>query len=187
MIATTTPALAHAPGGAVGGLASGFSHPLLGFDHLLAMFAVGLWGSQIGGRAVWSLAVVFPLVMALGGIAGVRGIGIGPVEVGIAASVFVLGLAIVMRWRAPEVVGLVIVGAFALYHGHAHGTELPTAADPVAYGVGFVISTGLIHVAGIVFGLVVGRLADGWVARGAGGTIAVFGAYLLATTTGLLA
>ena len=176
-----TVALAHAPGGTIGGLESGFQHPLLGLDHLLAMFAVGLWGAQIGGRSVWSLAVTFPLIMAVGGVLGVQGVPLGPVEIGIAASVLVLGLAILLRWRAPELVGLAIVGAFALFHGHAHGAELPAAANPAAYGIGFVIATGLIHLAGIGFGLVIGQLANGWVSRAAGGAIAGVGAVLLAT------
>lgn len=173
------PAHAHVEGGIQGGFASGFAHPLLGFDHLLAMLAVGMWGAQMGGRAVWTLPVTFPLVMALGGVLGMAGIPMPSVELGIALSVLVLGLAIAFAWRPFEPVALLIIASFAIFHGYAHGAELPSAADPAAYSVGFVIATGSIHIVGIGTGLLIGKLLDGWVSRGLGGAIALGGFYFL--------
>jgi urease accessory protein len=173
------PALAHVGEGQLGGFASGFAHPIFGFDHLLAMLAVGIWGAQMGGRSVWTLPVTFPLIMALGGIMGMAGVPIPSVELGIALSVLVLGLAIAFAWRPFEPVALAIIAAFAVFHGYAHGAELPATADPAAYSVGFVAATGAIHVFGIVIGLVIGRLFDGWISRGLGGAIAAGGLYFL--------
>ena len=119
------------------------------------------------------------LVMAFGGILGMAGVPLPSVELGIALSVLVLGLAIAFAWRPFEPVALLIIAAFAIFHGYAHGVELPSAADPAAYSVGFVIATGLIHVAGIGIGLAIGRLLDGWVSRGLGGAIAAGGLYFL--------
>jgi urease accessory protein len=172
------PAEAHT-GGAVGGFLSGVAHPLFGYDHLLAMLAVGIWGAQIGGRSVWTLPVTFPLIMALGGVLGMAGVPLPSVELGIALSVLVLGLAIAFAWRPFEPVALLIVAAFAIFHGYAHGAELPTAADPAAYSIGFVAATGGIHVAGIAIGLLLGRLYEGRVSRGLGGAIAAGGLYFL--------
>jgi urease accessory protein len=166
-------------GGAVGGFLSGVAHPLFGYDHLLAMLAVGIWGAQMGGRAVWTLPVTFPLIMAVGGVLGMAGVPIPSVELGIALSVLVLGLAIAFAWRPFEPVALLIVAAFAIFHGYAHGIELPTAADPIAYSIGFVAATGGIHVAGIAIGLLLGRLYEGRVSRGLGGAIAAGGLYFL--------
>ncbi len=172
-------AQAHVAEGAIGGFVSGFLHPVLGYDHLLAMLAVGLWGAQMGGRSVWTLPVTFPLVMAFGGVLGMAGVLLPSVELGIALSVLVLGLAIAFAWRPFEPVALLIIAAFAVFHGYAHGAELPSAADPAAYSVGFVIATGLIHVAGIGIGLAIGKLLDGLVSRGLGGAIAAGGLYFL--------
>jgi urease accessory protein len=173
------PASAHTGGGGLGGFASGFEHPLFGFDHLLAMLAVGIWGAQMGGRTVWTLPVTFPLVMAAGGILGMAGVPLPNVELGVALSVLVLGLAIAFAWRPFEPVALGIIAVFAIFHGYAHGVELPFAADPAAYSVGFVMATGAIHVAGIAVGLLIGKLLGGWVSRGLGGAIAVGGLYFL--------
>jgi urease accessory protein len=173
-------AFAHV-GGQLGGFVSGFEHPLFGYDHLLAMLAVGIWGAQMGGRSVWTLPVTFPLIMALGGILGMTGVPIPNVELGIALSILVLGLAIAFAWRPFEPVALLIIAAFAIFHGYAHGAELPAAADPAAYSVGFVAATGTIHVAGIGIGLMLGRLLNGWVSRGLGGAIAAGGLYFLWT------
>jgi urease accessory protein len=162
-----------------GGFLSGFEHPIRGVDHLLAMLAVGIWGAQLGGRSIWTLPVVFPLIMALGGLAGIAGLPLPEVETGIALSLLVLGLVIAAALRPFEGAAIVIVGIFALFHGYAHGAELPSAADPAAYSAGFVIATGLIHVAGIGIGLLAGRVAGGWLARGAGGAIAAGGVYFL--------
>lgn len=176
---SVAPAEAHTGAGAVGGFASGFQHPLFGLDHLLAMLAVGIWGAQMGGRRVWTLPVTFPLIMAFGGIAGMAGLYLPEVELGIALSVLALGLAIAFAWRPFEPVAVLLIAVFAVFHGYAHGVELPNAADPAAYSVGFVIATGLIHVAGIGIGLLIGKLFDGWVSRGLGAAIAASGLYFI--------
>jgi urease accessory protein len=172
---------AHAHTGAelLGGFTSGFHHPLFGFDHLLAMLAVGLWGAQMGGRAVWSLPVTFPLIMALGGLAGMAGLPLPSVETGIALSVLALGLVIAFAWRPFELAALALIGVFAIFHGYAHGAELPSAADPAAYSAGFVIATGSIHLSGVAIGLLAGKALDGWLSRGLGGAIAAVGVYFL--------
>ena len=148
-------ASAHSESGGIGGFISGFKHPLTGLDHVVAMVGVGLWGAFLGGRAMWTLPVVFPMVMAFGGAAGVLGIPLPGVETGIALSGIVLGLMVCLAAKPPLWVAAAIVGIFAIFHGHAHGTELPSAANPMTYAVGFVISTGLLHLAGIAFGLLV--------------------------------
>jgi len=135
-----------------GGFSSGFLHPMLGLDHVVAMVAVGLWGAFLGKPAIWILPIVFPLVMAFGGALGIVGINIPSVETGIALSGVVLGLAVAFALRPPIWVAAIVVGAFAIFHGHAHGTELPNAASPLIYSIGFVIGTGLLHLAGIAFG-----------------------------------
>lgn len=173
------PAAAHTVDGAGSGFASGFTHPLFGVDHLLAMLAVGIWGAQIGGRQVWTLPVAFPLVMALGGILGMTGVPVPHVETGIALSVLALGLVIALALRPPEALAFLLIAVFAMFHGYAHGVELPQAADPTAYATGFVVATGLIHLAGIGIGLTIGRLLEGKVARGIGGLIALGGIYFL--------
>jgi urease accessory protein len=172
-------ALAHITHGPIGGFAGGFTHPLTGLDHFLAMFAVGVWGAQMGGRSVWALPVAFPLVMTIGGIAGMAGLVLPYVEVGIALSILVLGLAIALKWHPIEIVPLALIAIFALCHGYAHGVELPSAADPAAYAAGFVLATGLIHVLGIVVGLLLGKPLHGWLARGLGGVIATGGVFYL--------
>jgi len=166
---------AHEGGGIVGGFASGFLHPLLGWDHVAAMVAVGLWGAFLGSPAIWILPVVFPLVMAFGGALGVLGIPIPAVETGIAASAVVLGLMVAVAARPPLWVAALIVGVFAVFHGHAHGTELPDAANPLAYSLGFVLATGLLHLAGIAFGLLVRWPAGRVAVRAGGGLIALAG------------
>jgi urease accessory protein len=163
-------AAAHEAAGLAGGFASGFMHPVVGWDHVVAMVAVGLWGAFLGNPAIWVLPVVFPLVMAFGGVLGVAGIPLPAVEVGIALSAIVLGAMVAFAARPPLWVAAVLTGVFAIFHGHAHGTELPAAANPLAYSAGFVVATGLLHVCGIAFGLLV-RWPAGKVAVRAGGVI----------------
>lgn len=155
MLALASSAAAHSAAGAVGGFSSGFFHPLMGLDHIVAMVAVGLWGAFLGGRAMWALPVVFPVVMAFGGAMGVLGIPLPGVEIGIALSGIILGLMVALAARPKLWVAAVIVGFFAIFHGHAHGTELPSAANALTFAIGFVISTGLLHLSGIAFGLLV--------------------------------
>ena len=166
---------AHSGEGLAGGFISGFMHPLLGWDHVVAMVAVGLWGAFLGAPAIWVLPVVFPLVMAFGGVLGVLGMPLPGVETGIALSAIVLGLAVALMFRPPLWVAAVVVGAFAIFHGHAHGTELPAAANPIAYSLGFVIATGLLHLGGVAFGLLVRWPAGRKAVRAGGGAIALVG------------
>lgn len=171
-------ALAHA-GGVAGGFASGFTHPMLGPDHVVAMVAVGLWGAFLGQPAIWLLPVVFPLVMAFGGLLGINGVPLPAVEMGIAASAVALGAVVALALRPPLWVAAVLVGAFAIFHGHAHGTELPQAANPLAYGVGFVVATGLLHLSGIALGLLARWPVGVRAVRVGGGLIACAGLYFL--------
>ncbi len=168
-------ASAHETAGVAGGFISGFLHPILGWDHVAAMVAVGLWGAFLGSPAIWVLPVVFPMVMAFGGALGVVGIPVPAVETGIAASAVVLGAMVAFKVRPPIWVAGVIVAAFAIFHGHAHGTELPNAANPLSYSVGFVISTGLMHLCGIAFGLLVRWPAGKIAVQAGGGLIALAG------------
>lgn len=176
-----TRALAHAGEiAAGGGLAAGFLHPLTGFDHLLAMVAVGLWGAQIGGRAVWSLPIAFPLVMAFGAILGHRHLPFPAVEIGIAVSVLALGAFIALASRPPIAVATALAGFLAIFHGYAHGAELPEGVGAAEYGAGFILATGLLHGAGIG----IGHLA---VARGAGRALRLTGAAIAMAGVGFLA
>lgn len=172
-------ALAHEASGSAGGFLSGFVHPLAGPDHLVAMVAVGLWGAFLGRPALWLLPVVFPLVMAAGGAAGVLGMPLPGVEVGIALSAIALGAAVAWGWQAPLVLAAVLVAVFAVFHGHAHGTELPQAADPIAYSLGFVVSTGLLHLSGIALGELTRWPWGGKAVKGLGALIALVGAVFL--------
>ncbi|SLN60323.1 HupE / UreJ protein [Pseudoruegeria aquimaris] len=173
------PALAHEGSGYGGGFIAGFTHPILGWDHVAAMVAVGLWGAVLGAPSIWILPVVFPLVMALGAVAGILGIPVPAVETGIALSAVVLGLMVVFAARPPIWIAAVIVGAFAIFHGYAHGTELPATVNAFAYAIGFVISTGLLHLIGIAFGLLVSRPGGRIAVRAAGGVISLAGVAFL--------
>ena len=166
---------AHSETGHVGGFVSGFTHPLTGLDHIVAMVAVGLWGAFLGGRAMWTLPVVFPMVMAVGGALGILGVPLPGVETGIALSGIILGLMVTFAARPPLWVAAILVGFCAIFHGHAHGEEMPSSSNAMTFAIGFVISTGLLHLAGIAFGLLVkwpwGRIAI----RAGGGVIAAIG------------
>jgi urease accessory protein len=178
ILLAASPALSHT-GGDLGGFASGLVHPITGLDHVVAMIAVGLWGGILGAPAIWLLPIVFPLVMALGGAAGVAGVPLPGIEAGIALSGIVLGLMVVLAARPPLWGAAVLVGAFAIFHGHAHGAELPASANPAIYAVGFVIATGLLHLTGIAIGQV-GKWPIGHVAvRVMGLLIAVAGGAFL--------
>jgi urease accessory protein len=145
-------ARAHVEGGQSSGLLAGFLHPLSGADHVVAMVAVGLWGAVLGPPALWLLPVAFPMVMAFGGLLGLLGLPLPAVEVGIAASGVVLGLMVLLERRPPLGLALLLVGLFALFHGHAHGSELPEGASALLYSLAFVIATGLLHLVGILIG-----------------------------------
>jgi urease accessory protein len=176
----STPAFAHTAPGQAQGFVTGFLHPLSGLDHVLAMVAVGIWGAQLRRPAIWILPVAFPLVMSFGGLLGIRGVPLPGVEIGVAASAIVLGIAIALEWRPPLWVAGAIVSVFAIFHGHAHGTELPKAAAPLTYALGFVIATGSLHLCGILVGLVESWPVGMRLLRTAGGLIAAIGIFLLA-------
>ena len=169
------PALAHEVQGAAGGFATGFVHPLYGLDHVAAMVAVGLWGVFLGAPAIWILPVAFPLVMAIGGALGATGIALPAVETGIAASAIVIGVAVALALRPPIWIAALVVAFFAIFHGHAHGAEMPGAVSPLAYAAGFVIGTGLLHLAGVAFGLLARSRPGTLAVRGMGGVIAAAG------------
>jgi urease accessory protein len=174
------PLFAH-EGGAAAGFLSGLYHPISGLDHVLAMVAVGIWGAQLGSPAVWALPVTFPIVMALGGMLGLLGVPVPGVEVGIGLSALALGAMVALEKRPTLIVAGALVAFFAIFHGYAHGTELPEGQNGLAYSIGFVIATGTLHAVGIALGLVHkwerGRLA----LRGIGALIALAGAWFVWT------
>ena len=174
----TTPAFAHT-GSIVGGFLGGITHPLFGLDHVVAMVAVGLWGAFLGAPAICVLPIVFPLVMAFGGALGILGVPLPAVEIGIALSAIVLGVMVATSARPPLWIAAIIVGAFAIFHGHAHGAELPAGADAAAFSLGFVIATGLLHLTGIAFGLVTRWPAGRIAVRSVGAAIALVGVAFL--------
>jgi urease accessory protein len=147
-------AAAHTHGGEATGFLSGLQHPVSGLDHVLAMVAVGLWGAQLGAPAVWLLPVTFPMVMAFGGMLGIMGFELPGIEIGIAVSAIILGVMVGLEARPQLWIAAALVGFFAIFHGHAHGTELPADADALLYSIGFVIATGCLHAAGIGIGLI---------------------------------
>ena len=183
----THPAFAHDQVGVAGGLVSGLLHPVTGIDHLIAMVAVGIWGAQLGAPAIWVLPVTFPLVMAVGGVLGVLRIPLPMPEVVIAVSALVLGIAVATRLRLPFAAAAAVVAVFAIFHGHAHGAELPGSANPLAYGVGFVTATGLLHLCGILIGTLTRWPVGERVIQGLGAGIAGLGCYFLAQGVGALA
>jgi urease accessory protein len=178
LLLATIPVVAHT-GSTSDGFLGGFAHPIFGPDHLVAMVAVGLWGAFLGPPAIFILPVVFPLVMAFGGILGIQGVPLPGTEVVIAASAVVLGAMVAFAVRPPLWTAALAVGTFAIFHGHAHGAELPTGTDAVAYFAGFVIATGLLHLAGIALGLTVRWPAGRIGVRGAGAAIACVGIVFL--------
>lgn len=147
-----SPAFAHAQKGEAVGFLTGFLHPISGVDHVLAMIAVGLWGAQLGSPALWLLPVAFPMVMAVGGMLGLMGVPLPGIEYGIALSAILLGAAVMFELRPPLGIAAALVGFFAIFHGHAHGTELPAGQSAVLYSIGFVIATGCLHAVGIAIG-----------------------------------
>jgi len=173
------PAWAHTGQGQAAGFLTGLRHPISGLDHVLAMVAVGLWGAQLGAPAIWLLPVTFPLVMAFGGFLGLLGVPLPGVEVGIAVSAILLGAMVAREARPPLWLAASVVAFFAVFHGHAHGTELPAGQSGLLYSVGFVICTGCLHATGIAIGLV-HRWGWGRVAlRAAGVVVAAGGVFFL--------
>jgi urease accessory protein len=176
-------AFAHTGHGAASGFFHGFEHPVGGLDHVLAMVLVGMLGFQLGGRALYALPASFVGLMAAGGALGMAGIGIPFVEAGIALSVLVLGLAVAFRASAPLLAAVAVTGVFAVFHGHAHGAEMPADASGLAYGMGFVLATAFLHAAGAGFGFLLARIGEkegDAVLRLAGGAAAACGLAILA-------
>lgn len=182
-IALPAVASAHPAIGEAAGFSHGFAHPISGLDHILAMVMVGVFAFQLGGRATWLVPTTFVLVMALGGVLGATGVNIPFVETGIALSVVVLGAIVALNVKAPLAATLGIIGLFAIFHGHAHGAEMPENAAGAAYAAGFMIATALLHAAGLTLGYLIGRAGERqglFVTRTAGGIAAISGVGILA-------
>jgi len=173
------PAFAHLNPAEHGSLAAGFSHPLFGPDHILAMAGVGLWAALLGGRAIWLVPAAFAGTMLLGFMAALVGFGLPFIEPVIAASVVVLGLLVMLSLRVPTTAGMLLVGFFALFHGYAHGGEIGEAGA-FAYAAGFAVATAMLHAVGAGLGLASGRLAGGWMVRAAGALTALGGLLIVA-------
>ena len=167
-------------GDAAGGFISGFEHPISGLDHIVAMVSVGLWGAQLGAPAIWLLPVTFPIVMAFGGMLGLMGVPLPGTEVGIALSAVALGAVVATEARPPLWVAALLVGFFAIFHGHSHGTEIPPDQNGVLYSVGFVIATGLLHLTGIAIGLIHRWPSGQMILRLGGAGVAAAGGWFLA-------
>lgn len=181
LLFATSPALAHVDASHVAtGFASGFAHPFTGLDHFLAMLAVGLWASQHRRAATWILPAMFPLMMIVGACVGVAGIQVLGIETGIATSVALLGLLISFRVQLPTLASAGIISLFAMFHGYAHGVEMPIGASALSFGVGFVLSTALIHALGMLAGLVAQKWTASRALQAGGLGIAAAGAYLIA-------
>ncbi|ANK87902.1 MULTISPECIES: HupE/UreJ family protein [unclassified Rhizobium] len=176
-------ASAHPAVGDAAGFGHGFAHPMSGLDHVLAMVMVGVVAFQLGGRAIWLLPLTFVSMMAFGGALGVAGVDLPFVETGIALSVVVLGGMIAINVRAPLAAAFGMAGLFAIFHGHAHGAEMPEDAAGAAYAAGFMMATGLLHGAGLALGYVIGHAGERqgvFVTRAAGGLAAISGLGILA-------
>ncbi len=172
------PALAHTGTGMLDHAHDGFLHPMLGPDHLMAMIGVGLWAAQIGGRALWALPASFVGFMVVGAVLGMTGIPLPQVETLIAVSLLLFGIVIALAWKPAMPLAMAITAFFALAHGHAHGAELPEAATPVAYALGFVVATAILHGVGLAAGLVL-KTRGAVLIRALGGLVALSGAYFL--------
>jgi urease accessory protein len=179
-IAASFNAYAHDEGEGGVGFITGLLHPALGFDHFLAMLSVGILSAQIGGRGLWVVPLTFVSVMVVGGALGITGVSLPLVESGIALSVVALGVALAADKHMATIWAMLFVGFFAIFHGHAHGTEMPLIADPILYALGFVTGTALIHLTGVLIGLGSGRLDNGtMVLRLLGAGIAGMGVCML--------
>lgn len=172
------PASAHTGAGTAFSFQSGFLHPLGGLDHLLAMFAVGLLAVQLAGRAVWLVPGTFVLTMVAGALIGLAGIGIPGAELGIVVSIAAIALPVAFALGMPAALAMAYVGFFAIFHGYAHGAELPDGAAAAPYIAGFALATALIHAAGVGAGLACGRISlghGGYVLRIAGSLVVLAG------------
>jgi urease accessory protein len=183
LAASSLAAFAHTGVDHAHGFMHGFLHPIGGLDHTLAMVTVGLLAVHLGGRALWLLPATFILIMTAGGILGIDGVRIPYVEIGIASSVIALGLMFASGMTIPVGLAMGIVGFFAIFHGHAHGAEMPASASGLSYAIGFMVATAALHAIGIGIGLAIaaaGRKMSVRAARMSGGAIALAGVGLLA-------
>ena len=172
-------AMAHTFQGETGFL-SGIFHPVLGFDHLLAMLCVGIVSAQIGGRAIWTVPLTFVSVMGIGGFLGMQNIPVPGVEYGIALSVLILGLAVASGKKIHTLVVYLGVAFFATFHGHAHGAEMPAMANPLIFSIGFLIGTAAIHLVGVGIGVTAAHINNGMqTLRYVGAGIAGIGVYIV--------
>jgi len=171
------PAMAHVDPAEHGSVAAGFTHPIFGTDHVLAMIAVGLWAAMLGGRTAWAVPAAFVGAMALGFGLSLIGLPLPVVEPLILASVIVMGLLVALAVKVPMTTGIAVVAVLAVFHGHAHGSEMG-GAGPLAYLAGFVGATALLHMTGVALGLGLARFSQGTVLRGLGGAVATLGAWL---------
>jgi urease accessory protein len=175
-------AFAHDESGGGAGFIAGLFHPVLGFDHFLAMLSVGVISAQIGGRAIWYIPATFVVAMMAGGLLGMQGVHLLAVEAGIALSVLILGATLAAGKIMPHWAALAAVAVFGIFHGHAHGTEMPLIANPWLYGLGFVVGTSCIHLTGVLLGLGLRGIQTGhFLLRATGVGIAGVGAYILIT------
>lgn len=158
-------ALAHVGVGDTSGFGHGFSHPISGIDHVLTMVAVGLLAAHLAGRALWLVPLTFVSVMAAAGALGMVGVDLPFVEIGVGLSVVVLGLVIAFQRDLPTSVAMALVAFFAIFHGHAHGTETPGSSSGLLYGAGFVVATALLHAVGIGLGLALGYAGQSYSRR----------------------
>ena len=175
-------AQAHPNHGPATGLYGGLAHPLAGLDHLAAMLAVGLWAAQRGGRALWAIPLSFVGVMMFGAVLARGGMALPFVEQGIVVSVLILGILIAAAWSLPLAASMVLVGLFALFHGYAHGVEIPAMASGLAYGSGFVAATVSLLLLGVGLGLAAKRLSGEKMVRYAGAAVVACGLYLVSVT-----
>jgi urease accessory protein len=171
-------AQAHPNHGTATGFASGLTHPLSGLDHLCAMIAIGLWAAHLGGRARWAVPLAFVSVMTLGSLAGNSGLQVPFAEQGIAASVLILGILIAAAVRLPLAASVAIVGLFALFHGYAHGAEMPAAVSGLTYAMGLIAATAALHLLGIGLGMTAQKFTAEKTLRYAGVVMAGCGLYL---------
>jgi len=173
-------ALAH-PGHATvaaSGILAGFVHPFTGLDHILAMIAVGIWASQLGGRALWVVPAAFVGLMLLGGTLGMAGLGLPQIQAGILVSILVLGFLIAGAFKLPVGLAGLLVGVFALFHGSAHGSEMPLAVSALGYSLGFALASISLHAGGLLTGILLRRFRADHINRLAGGAIVIGGLYL---------
>lgn len=161
LAALVFPSLSYAHQSTGGGFLAGLSHPVLGFDHLLAMLSVGVLSAQMGGKSLWTVPTAFVSVMLAGGVMGLNGIPLLSVEMGISISVLALGIALAVEKKLAPILAMAFVGFFAVFHGYAHGIEMPQLATPALYALGFIVGTASIHIAGVLVGSFAAKSANG--------------------------